>query len=206
MPLILCPDLDLRLEYNSAMGNKLPNRQARFVAEYLIDLNATRAAIRAGYSEKTAYSQGQRLLKKVEIASQIADNTGKRLERLEISADRVLQELAKLAFYDPGALLESDGSMKQIREIDDLTRMAVAGLEVTELFEGTGDEKHAYGLCKKIKLADKGQNLERLGRYFKLFTEKSEISGPDGGAIPVALRASDLSDDEILALLTKSKI
>ena len=185
MPLILCPDMDLRLEYNSAMGNKLPNRQARFVAEYLIDLNATRAAIRAGYSEKTAYSQGQRLLKKVEIASQIADNTGKRLERLEISADRVLQELAKLAFYDPGALLESDGSMKQIREIDDLTRMAVAGLEVTELFEGTGDEKHAYGLCKKIKLADKGQNLERLGRYFKLFTEKNEISGPDGGPIHV---------------------
>ena len=190
MPLILRPDLDLRLGYNSAMGNKLPNRQARFVAEYLIDLNATKAAIRAGYSKKTAYSQGQRLLKNVEIASQVADKTGKRLDRLEISADRVLQELAKLAFYDPGALLESDGSMKQIREIDDLTRMAVAGLEVTELFEGTGDEKHAYGLCKKIKLADKGQNLERLGRYFKLFTEKSEISGPDGGPLEVSLAAS----------------
>jgi hypothetical protein len=53
------------------------------------------------------------------------------------------------------------------------------------LFEGAGDEKHAYGLCKKIKLADKGQNLERLGRYFKLFTEKSEISGPEGGALIV---------------------
>ena len=101
MPLILSPDLDVRLEYNSEMGNKLPNRQARFVAEYLIDLNATKAAIRAGYSKKTAYSQGQRLLKNVEVASQVADKTGKRLDRLEISADRVLQELAKLALW-PG--------------------------------------------------------------------------------------------------------
>ena len=121
----------------------------------------------------------------VRVAEQIAEKTGKRLARLEITADRVLQELAKLAFYDPGALLESDGSMKQIADIDDVTRMAVAGLEVTELFEGTGDQKHAYGLCKKIKLADKGQNLERLGKHFKLFTDKTEVTGADGGPIVV---------------------
>ena len=135
--------------YNLAMSKGLPNRQARFVAEYLIDMNATNAAIRAGYSKKTAGVQGPRLLGNVRVAAQIAEKTGKRLARLEITADRVLQELAKLAFYDPGALLESDGSMKQIKDIDDVTRMAVAGLEVTELFEGTGDEKHAYGLLKK---------------------------------------------------------
>ena len=171
--------------YNLAMSKGLPNRQARFVAEYLIDMNATNAAIRAGYSKKTAGVQGPRLLGNVRVAAQIAEKTGKRLARLEITADRVLQELAKLAFYDPGALLESDGSMKQIADIDDVTRMAVAGLEVTELFEGTGDQKHAYGLCKKIKLADKGQNLERLGKHLKLFTDKTEVTGADGGPIVV---------------------
>ena len=171
--------------YNLAMSKGLPIRQARFVAEYLIDMNATNAAIRAGYSKKTAGVQGPRLLGNVRVAEQIAEKTGKRLARLEITADRVLQELAKLAFYDPGALLESDGSMKQIADIDDVTRMAVAGLEVTELFEGTGDQKHAYGLCKKIKLADKGQNLERLGKHFKLFTDKTEVTGADGGPIVV---------------------
>jgi phage terminase small subunit len=65
--------------------------------------------------------------------------------------------------------------MKQIKDIDPATRMALAGLEVTELFEGTGDQKHAYGLLKKVKLADKGQNLERLGRHLKLFTDKLEV-------------------------------
>ena len=167
------------------MGNT--PKQNRFIAEYLVDLNATQAAIRAGYSPKTANEQGARLLANASIAQSVAEKTQNRMARLEISADRVLQELAKLAFYDPASLLESDGSMKQIKDIDDHSRMAVAGLEVTELFEGTGDQKHAYGLCKKIKLADKGQNLERLGRYFKLFTDKSEIAGANGGPIQASV-------------------
>jgi hypothetical protein len=66
--------------------------------------------------------------------------------------------------------------------------MAVAGLEVIELFEGSGDQKHAYGLCKKIKLADKGQNLERLGRHLKLFTDKVEATGEGGGPIEFVLK------------------
>ncbi len=65
--------------------------------------------------------------------------------------------------------------------------MSVAGLEVNEMFEGSGDQKHAYGLCKKIKIADKGQNLERLGKHLKLFTDKVEASGPDGGPIPTSI-------------------
>jgi len=161
-------------------ASNLTSRQHVFIAEYLTDFNATRSAKAAGYSERTADVQGSRLLANVKIAAEIAKKTGKRLTNLEITADRVLAEIAKLAFYDPGQLLESDGSMKQLRDIDDVTRMAVAGLEVTELFEGNGDQKHAYGLCKKIKLADKGANLERLGRHLKLFTDKTELSGELG--------------------------
>ena len=159
-----------------AMSPKeLTKRQQIFVHEYCVSLDATKSAIKAGYSKKSAMCQGSQQLANPKVKAEIEKIMGKRCIKLEISAERVLQELAKLAFYDPASLLESDGSMKQIKDIDDVSRMAVAGLEVTELFEGTGDQKHAYGLCKKIKLADKGQNLERLGRYLKLFTDKLEV-------------------------------
>lgn len=169
------------------MAKELTKKQGLFVAEYLTDLNATRAAISAGYSKKGAEQTGSVLLRNPKVAEQISKKHGKRLGKLEITADRVLQEIAKLAFYDPGNMLEDDGSMKQVKDIDDHTRMAIAGLEVTELSEGVGEQKHVYGLCKKIKLADKGANLERLGRHLKLFTDKSELSGPNGAAIPVSL-------------------
>jgi phage terminase small subunit len=100
----------------------------------------------------------------------------KRDDKLEITADRVLKEIARLAFMDPLKFFKDDGSLKRIQDLDDDTAVSLAGMEVTELFEGSGDQKHAYGLLKKIKIADKGQNLERLGRHLKLFSDKTEHS------------------------------
>lgn len=84
------------------------DKQQRFCEEYLIDLNATQAAIRAGYASKTAYSQGQRLLKNVEIAEHIAELKSNQSERTRITADKVLEELSKLGF----ASMESCESFK----------------------------------------------------------------------------------------------
>jgi phage terminase small subunit len=168
-------------ELTSAM---LTPKQERFVAEYLANgLNATKAAIDAGYSERTAESQGSRLLRNVKVAALIGGKTKIRMEKLEITADRVLQELAKLAFFDPRKFFNSDGSAKQVTDLDDDTAMALAGMEVFELFEGAGEQKHAYGLSKKFRLADKGQNLERLGKHLKLFTDKTEHTGKNGAPI-----------------------
>lgn len=72
-------------------------KQQQFVKEYLIDLNATQAAIRAGYSEATAYSIGQRLLKDVEVSSAIQTEMGKRAERTLLTADEVLKRLDRIA-------------------------------------------------------------------------------------------------------------
>lgn len=155
-------------------------KQQLFAREYIVDLNATKAAERAGYSPKSAYSQGHRLLKNAQVSAEVNRLMKLRGERLDISADKVLQELAKLAFFDPRSLFNEDGSPKNIHELDGNTAAAVAGLEVNELFEGEGDQKHAFGLCRKIKLVDKGQNLERLGKHLKLFTEKTEQSLDDG--------------------------
>lgn len=153
----------------------LTPKQKLFVAEYLANgMNATEAAKSAGYSAKTAHSQGPRLLDNVEVAAAIDAKINKTLGKLDITAEKVLQEIAKMAFLDPRKLFASDGSLIPIHELDDHTAASVAGLEVNELFEGQGEQKHAYGLCKKIKIADKGQNLERLGKHLKLFTDKVE--------------------------------
>ena len=150
-------------------------KQTRFVAEYLANgLNATRAAISAGYSEKTADTQGARLLVNVKVVQAIEAKTNRILGKLEVTADMVVQEIAKLAFFDPRKLFNDDGSMKLISEIDDHSAAALAGFDVCELFDGAGDQKHAYGLLKKVKLADKTRNLELLGRYFKLFSPDRE--------------------------------
>lgn len=173
------------------MAKELTKKQETFVAEYLTDLNATRAAIAAGYSEKNADKIGSQLLGNPRVSAFIAEKHGKRINRLEITADRVLQEIAKLAFYDPAAFFEDDGSLKRIQDLDENTRMAIAGLEVTELFEGKDEkdgpqQKTVYGLLKKIKLTDKGQNLERLGKHLKLFTDKTEHNHT--GAVEIVVR------------------
>ena len=143
-----------------------------FVAEYLIDLNATRAAIAAGYSPKTAGQQGSRLLKNVKVLTEIARKTKERIARLEVTADNVLHELAKLAFSDPRKFFKPDGSAIPIAELDDDTAMAVADFEMIEQFDGSGDDRRRVGYRMKFKIADKGQNLERLGRILGMLNER----------------------------------
>ena len=93
----------------------LNDKQRRFAEEYLIDLNATQAAIRAEYSEKTAYSQGQRLLKNDEVQALVQELMAARAKRTEITADNVLAELAKHAFLDPKSFFDDSGNLKNMR-------------------------------------------------------------------------------------------
>lgn len=160
--------------------SNLTDQQKIFVAEYLKDRNATQAAIRAGYSEETAGSQGGRLLQNVEIRDSIDAGILRLSAKIEITAERVLNELAKMAFVDARNFWNADGSLKQITELDDNTAAALAGFETEEAYDhfGKGQSKPT-GTIKKIKIADKGINLERLGRYLKLFTDKLEVSGMD---------------------------
>lgn len=154
-------------------------RRTRFIKEYLKDQNATRAAIAAGYSAKTAKAQGSRLLTKVDIRSQIEQKNDEVNKKLDVTVERVKLELARLAYFDPGAFFNPDGSAKSFAELDEDSRRAIAGFEMAELFEGTGEKRNLAGYVKKFKLADKGMNLERLGRHLKMFTDKVEIGGDE---------------------------
>ena len=179
-------------------GDRLTPKQEAFVREYLVDFNASAAAARSGYSEATASIIGHENLGKPKLKAAIAKLTAERMAEIDFSATRVLKELARLAMFDPAKLFNEDGSVKGIHEMDENSRMAIAGFEVVELPGGKG-------VLKKFRLADKGANLERLGRYHKLFTDKQELSGPGGG--PLALTAvphTALSNQQLEELLLKN--
>lgn len=157
------------------MGGKLTPKQAVFVGEYLIDGNATRAAMAAGFGAAGAHVQGTRLLRNVKVAAAIAAGQARRAQKLEITAERVLGELAKLAFYDVGELFDEKGNILPVHRMDEMSRAAIAGMETeTRDVPGGGPSRC---VIRKVKLADKGLNLERLGRYLKLFTDRIEHDG-----------------------------
>ena len=119
-------------------GKKLSPRREAFAAEYLKDLNATRAAIRAGYSAKTASSIGARLLADAGVARAVEAGMAARARRTEIDADRVVLELARIAFADPRDLMEWGPDGLELKESSSLTEEQAAG--VAEVAEGSASK------------------------------------------------------------------
>ena len=187
----------------------LTEKQARFVAEYLVDLNATQAAIRAGYSEKTAEVIGYENLRKPQIAEAINHAKAVRSERTEITQDMVLRELAKIAFSNgtdfarvvsreaPTTVIDEEGNPQQVMgtiqsvrlldtsDVDPEKRAAIAGIK-----EGK------FGI--EVKSYDKVKALELLGQHLGLFSGKpgDSVSDTDDGFLD-ALRgeADDVWQD-----------
>lgn len=151
--------------------NTLPPKQQKFVAEYLVDLNATQAAMRAGYSKKTAHSQGPRLLDNVEIKAAIAKAQEKRGARTEITADRVLQELARIGFSDIRNIFDDNGNLRSPKNWSDATAAAVSSVEVVTRSLGEGDVEYVH----KIKVWDKNSALEKIGKHLGMFVDKQEL-------------------------------
>lgn len=166
----------------------LNDRQQRFIDEYLIDLNATQAAIRAGYSKKTAYSMGQRLLKHVEVQAAVSEAQEKRAKRTEINQDRVLQELAKIGFSDLRNIVTSDGQLVSVQEWDDETAGAVASVEIVQRLSGEYDDgKPVMENVHKIRTWDKVAALDKLARHLGMYEadnrSKVEVVPFDGFSI-----------------------
>ena len=170
---------------------KLTPKQARFCEEYLVDLNATQAAIRAGYSAKTAGSQGERLLKKVEVQIALAEAQQARSKRTEITADNVLAEIAKVAFADVRKIFDSDGSLIRISDLDDTAAACIAGCDLVTVSKGEGEIEHVA----KIKLADKLKALELAGRHLGLFNDKLNLNA-DIHVLNVHRRAKKRQSEE----------
>lgn len=182
---------------------KLTPKQEMFVKEYLVDLNATQAAIRAGYSEATAMEQGYQLLQKTSVQAKLQAALNARSRRTEITADRVLKEYARLGFFDPRKLFNDDGSPKGIQELDDDTAAAIAGLEVAEIYEGQGDKRQFVGYLKKYKITDKKGALDSIAKHLGMFVERHEHTGKDGGPIETAVSITDKEKEQLILNVAK---
>lgn len=147
----------------------LTDKQIRFCEEYLVDMNGTQAAIRAGYSEKTANEQASRLLANVNIQEKIRGLKQELSERTMVNAQKVIDELAKIAFFDMRNIFSADNTMLDIRQLEDKDVAAIASVEIYEEFVGGGEDKQFVGQTKKIKLWDKVAALDKLGKHFGIY-------------------------------------
>lgn len=177
---------------------KLTNKQECFVREYLIDLNATQAAIRAGYSAKTAQPISARLLLNVIVADAIKKGLDERGKETKIDANYVLTRLREIDEMDALDILEDDGSIKPIREWPKIWRQFISGFEVVEMFAGKGDDKIIAGMLKKIKWPDKTKNLELIGKHVNVqaFRDRIEHTGVGGGPIQQEIKITSVDPIE----------
>lgn len=163
---------------------KLTAKQKKFVEEYLIDLNATQAAIRAGYSPNTAQEQSSRLLSNVMVKNEIDKAMAERSRRTGINQDRVLRELAKIAFVNPNDVINFRDATVKITSEENLA--AIASIKVKKIPGEYGDATE-----REVKLYDKLRALDLLGRHLGMFKDKIEINGDMGVKI-----VDDIPDEE----------
>ena len=158
----------------------LNTRQKRFSEEYIIDYNATAAAKRAGYSNKTAYSQGQRLLKNAEIREAINNALKEFHERAFITKERVLLEVAKLAFTNLSDVVrwDEEGNLT-ISTPEDLTPDQLASISEISKHTMSFPTKNGEEVTRtsmKIKMHNKDAALEKLMKHLSLLNDKLDIT------------------------------
>ncbi|WP_414455464.1 terminase small subunit [Enterobacter quasiroggenkampii] len=161
---------------------KLTDKQELFAREYLKDLNATQAAIRAGYSEKTAKEVGYENLTKPHVLELVAELKAQRVEQIGIDAAYVLRRLTEIDQMDVLDILLANGELKPIKDWPKVWRTTLSGMDVVEMASAD-----SAALLKKIKWPDKVKNLELLGKHVDVqaFKEsiKTEITGANGGPV-----------------------
>lgn len=166
-------------------------KQRAFVLEYLVDLNATQAALRAGYSPRTAASIGQENLTKPEISEAISAAQAARIERTKVDADWVLTRLAAEASADVADLYDETGRVKPIHEWPLIWRQGlVAGIETVQ--EQVGKDKKGkpiFATAYKLKLSDRARRVEMLGKhvFVSAFREQVDHTSSDGSMSPPSL-------------------
>lgn len=181
---------------NCYLLGALTSKQKRFCNEYLVDHNAKRAMIAAGYSAKTAEVTGCKMLRVAKVKAYLVEKERKIEKKLEISAERTMLELARIAYGDARQFYDDKGNLIPIHKLSDDAAAAVAGMEVEEVFDKTR-KGFQTGILKKIKRYDKLPALNMLAKHFKIFEEAPSA--------PVTINVSSLSAAELKALLAIKK-
>lgn len=152
----------------------MTDAQKRFCDEYLIDLNATRAykvAYKRCKKDETARANSSRLLTNDNVKKYIAVKQEEIEKRTKITQDRVLKELAKIAFGDIRKLYTDNGALRSIVDLEDDIAGAISGVETYEEYEGRGEDREHVGDTKKVKMLDKTKALELIGKHLGMFKD-----------------------------------
>ncbi len=167
--------IDIFTEIDEANG--LNDRQKLFCAEYVKrKFNGKAAAIAAGYGAKSAQEAASRMLSKSKIQETIAEYKRNLSLRINIDADKIANEYAKIGFFDIGKLYDENGRLKSVKDLDKRTRAVISSIKVTELFERIGDDKIPTGITTEVKLWDKPATLDKLAKMIGVDgIAKSEI-------------------------------
>lgn len=148
---------------------KLSDKQKKFCEEYIIDFNQTQSAIKAGYSAKTAYSIGNENLKKPDIQAYIKELLSKREERTQITADMVVKEWAKIAFFDIRKIFHKEGGLLNPHDLDDETATVISSIKARDVKVGDDIET-----IKEYRLNDKMKALDMLAKHLGMFEKEKE--------------------------------
>lgn len=155
----------------------LDNKEKRFVEEYLIDLNVERSAIAAGYSQSMASSKAYQWVSdskvKPRVFYAIHQQMQERSKRTEVTQDRVLLEIARLAFNDPRKAFDDYGNLLPIQEWPDEVAAAISAIKITELKTDDG----SVSKLKEVKFWDKGKQIELAGKHLGMFTDNVNFKG-----------------------------
>ena len=160
---------------------ELNQRQEMFCREYIKDLNGTQAAIRAGYSPRTADRMAYELLKKPEIQAFVLQSKAERVEEVKVDANYVLKRLIEIDEMDVADILDDGGDFLPIRKWPKVWRTTLSGLDIAIINSGDTET-----ILKKIKWPDKVKNLELLGKHIGVgaFTDKVDHTSSDGSMSP----------------------
>lgn len=153
--------------------SKLTDKQSAFCLEYMVDLNATQAAIRANYSKKTAGSVGHENLQKPEIQARLAVLIDERSKRVQVDADWVLKQMKDIHELDVIDILDNTGNFKKVTDWTKPWRMYISGMDIQEMLSGDTES-----ITRKIKWPDKVKNLEMIGRHVNVNAWKEADGAP----------------------------
>lgn len=163
---------------------KLTEKQRLFVNEYLIDLNATQAAIRAGYSVKTADQQGSRMLANVKVQEEIGRAMAERSKRTGVNQDKVVLELAKIAFVKMTDIVDEQGKIRPDAAEDDLACIESVKYKESESDAGSSVER-------EVKISPKLKALELLGKHLGMWNDKLDVNI----TAPIVITGEDALED-----------
>ena len=183
-------------EWEPVSLKPLTPRQQRFVEEYLVDLNQSAAAIRAGYSTQNADSIASRMMANPDIRARVDIALAERSRRTGVNADIVVQELARIARVNVLDVLDPETGEIKDGALDDAAAVASVRIKTTPTKNGNIVER-------EVRLADKVRALELLGKHLGMFVDRKEVTGKDGGPIQLEAMTTEQRERRIQELLAK---